>query len=56
MFSGKMPDWMVQIPAASVDAINACEQCPADAFAAVVGVHVDGVLDHPGVDGPRGDG
>ena len=28
MFSGKMPDWMVQIPAASVESMSASSSAP----------------------------
>ncbi len=53
VFSGKIPDWMVQIPAASVETIRVSRRAQAGALAACGGVDVDGVLDHPGVDGAR---
>jgi hypothetical protein len=40
-FSGKMPDWMVQMPAASVELINALEQHKSDAPSA----HLRGDID-----------
>ena len=54
MFSGKIPDWMVQIPAASVEADQGVQELAAGALPAGGGVDVDGVLDHPGVDAPVG--
>jgi hypothetical protein len=50
VFSGKMPDRMVQIPAASEDRMSAVEELVSDAAAVGLRLHVDGVLDHPGVD------
>ena len=56
VFSGKMPDWMVQIPAASVEAISASRSRRPMPRPRVGGVDVDGVLDHPGVDAAAGYG
>jgi hypothetical protein len=49
VFSGKMPDWMVQIPAPSVVAISA-QELAADALAMHIAMDADGMLDHSGVD------
>ena len=54
VFSGKIPDWIVQIPAASVEAMRRSSRSRPMPRAARVWVHVDGMLDHSRVDGPAG--
>ena len=54
VFSGKIPDWMVQIPAASVEAIKVSSSLPPDAAAAGAGMDICRVLDDFSVDEPDG--
>ena len=56
VFSGKMPDWMVQIPAASVEATSVPSSARPAPWPRGGGVDVDGMLDDPGVDAAAGYG
>ena len=52
MFSGNTPDWMVQMPACSAEAIRVASRAAPIPRRRSPEVDVDTVLDHPGVDTP----